>query len=147
MRGRGERGVDRRLVADRPLVAHVARRVVVNRRVRLRRLRRIDDRRQHLVIDFDQLGGVLRLLQRLGDDDRDLVADVAHLALRQQRMLGSFIGVPSVLVMSQPHGRPPTPREVGAGVDRDARRGSFVAAAVSMPSIVACACGERRNTA
>jgi hypothetical protein len=38
------------------------------------------------VVDFDRLGGVARLRQRLGDHDRDMVADIAHLALRQRRV-------------------------------------------------------------
>ena len=38
-----------------------------------------DHRRQRLVVDLDQLGGVARLRQRLGDDEGDAVADEAHL--------------------------------------------------------------------
>ena len=38
---------------------------------------------QCLVIDVDQLGGVLRLRQRLGDDKGDRFADIAHGALRE----------------------------------------------------------------
>ena len=34
-------------------------------------------RRQRLVVDLDQLGGVARLRQRLGDDEGDAVADMA----------------------------------------------------------------------
>ena len=37
-----------------------------------------------------------------------LVADVAHLALREAGVGGSFIGLPLTSVISQPHGRPPT---------------------------------------
>ena len=68
VRGLGERGVDRRLVAERPRVALVARRAVVDlRRARLQRVDAVDDRGQHVVVDVDQLGGVLRLVGRLGD--------------------------------------------------------------------------------
>ena len=84
-----ERTVDRRLVTQRPHVARVVRRDVVHDRgARLARIGRVDDRRQQFVIDFDQLGGILGLIERLGDDHGDLVADVAHLALREQRVLG-----------------------------------------------------------
>ena len=37
-----------------------------------------------------------------------MVADVAHLALREQGCGGSFIGWPLTSVISQPQGRPPT---------------------------------------
>ncbi len=50
------------------------------------RLGRIGHRRQHLVIDLDPLGGVLRLRQRLGDDDRDRIADVVRLAMGDRRV-------------------------------------------------------------
>ena len=35
---------------------------------------------QRLVVDLDELGRVARELARLGDDDRDRVADEAHAA-------------------------------------------------------------------
>ena len=64
VRGLRERRVDRRLVAERPRVALVAGRLVVDlRRAGLQRIGRVDDRRQHFVVDFDQLGGVLRLVR------------------------------------------------------------------------------------
>ena len=79
-----ERSVHRGLVAERPDVAGVVRRDVVNNRCTGRaRASGFDHRRQYLVIDLDQLGGVLRLIEALGDDDRNPVADVTHLALRE----------------------------------------------------------------
>ena len=39
---------------------------------------RIHDRRQRLVVDVDQVDRVVGLVRRLGDDDGDRVADVAH---------------------------------------------------------------------
>ena len=71
----------------RPGVALVVRRdVVQRRRALLRRLGRIDHRGQHVVVDLDQLGGVARRVLRLGDHYRDVVADVARLALRERRV-------------------------------------------------------------
>ena len=46
---------------------------------------RIDDRRQRLVLDVDQLERVVRLIRRLGDDDGDRVADVPHDVLGERR--------------------------------------------------------------
>ena len=39
--------------------------------------------RQRLVLDREQLGRVLRLVQRLRDDERDRLADITHPLLRQ----------------------------------------------------------------
>jgi len=87
VRGLGERRVDGGLVAQRPRVALVAGCLFVDlRRAGFERGNTVHHRRQHLVVDIDQLRGVLRLVRRLGDDQRDRVADVAHLALRQHRM-------------------------------------------------------------
>ena len=85
--GLGEGGIDRRLVADlveERLVAGI----VVPHRGRAGRQRRLggDDRRQRLVIDRDELGRVLRLVQRLGDDEGDGLADIAHALVRQNRL-------------------------------------------------------------
>ena len=55
-----------------------SRRAAAARRLRARA--RVDERRQRLVLDLDELGGVARELARLGDDDRDRLADVPHLA-------------------------------------------------------------------
>ena len=44
------------------------------------------DRRQRRPVDRDVLGGIERLGARLGDDQRDRLADVAHLVAGQQRL-------------------------------------------------------------
>ena len=45
----------------------------------------IGDRRQAVIRDIDQLGGVARLFEGLGDDIGDRVADIAHDPARQDR--------------------------------------------------------------
>ena len=61
---------------------------------------------------------------------------------------GSFIGLPSVLWISQPHGRPPTlSAAMSAPVKIAITPGDCFAAAMSMLRIFACACGERRKMA
>jgi hypothetical protein len=77
--------VHRGLVADRPLVAAVVRRDVVQGR-RGRGVARVHHGRQHFVVDFHRFGGIARLLERVGHDHGDVVADVAHPALRQHRV-------------------------------------------------------------
>ena len=63
MRGLGESRVGRRLVADIDIDDEIGRRLVPHlRRARLHRVGGAHDRRQHLVIDLDQLGAVLRLI-------------------------------------------------------------------------------------
>ena len=49
-----------------------------SRRAIAKRRGRVDHRRQHAVVDRDELGGVARELARFGDDERDRVADMAH---------------------------------------------------------------------
>ena len=75
----GEGRVGRLLVAEHQAEGVVAGRIVVPHleRVGLGGVLDIDQRRQRLVVDLDQLGGVARLRQRLGDDEGDAVADVA----------------------------------------------------------------------
>ena len=120
--GFGEGGVDRGLVADLPLVAGVGRRLVEQLGgSRLHRIGRFDRRRQHAVVDLDQLGRVLGLVARLGDDDRDRVADMAHLAPGQHRVRRLDHGL-AMLVGDQPaagQAADPGGRQIGAGEDRD----------------------------
>ncbi len=85
--GAGERLVDCRLVAELPLVDRVARDLVVDQRLALRAgVRGRDAGRQHLVVDRDQLGRVLGLRVGQGDHHGDVIADVARLALGQDRV-------------------------------------------------------------
>ena len=79
----GEGRLGRGFVAGLKQVRDVVRAVVPYRDLALRRLGGIGDRGQRLVIDVDQLGGVLRLRQRLGNDEGDRFADIAHRALRE----------------------------------------------------------------
>ena len=87
--GVGKRGVGRVLVAHHQRERDVVRRLVPHRRrARLHRILDGDDRRQRLVVDLDQFGGIARLRQRFGDHEGDAVADRAHLVGgkdRQQR--------------------------------------------------------------
>ena len=53
------------------------------RRVLLHRRRGADHGRQRLPVDGDRLGGILRLLDRLGDDECNGVADMARRLARQ----------------------------------------------------------------
>ena len=61
-----------------------------HRHTRLTRIAGANNSGQHFIIDFDQRGGVLRLIERLGDNHRNLIADVTHFALRQWRMRRLF---------------------------------------------------------
>src|SRR5690606_16119397 len=90
------------LVADGPDVAAVVVELVMDLgRVGSQRALGGGDRRQFLVIDLDQLGGVLGLEIALGNDHGDVVADVAHLVLRQRRV-GRFPHGVAVDVGDQP---------------------------------------------
>jgi hypothetical protein len=126
MRRLGESRVDRGLVAQRPDVAGVVGRDVVQHRgALLGRLHGVDHRGQHVVAHLDLLGRVARLFLRLGDDDGHMVADVAHLALREHRVRRLLHGL-AVDVGDQPAAGQPAElgcRRVLAGVHgKDARR-------------------------
>jgi len=61
---------------------------------------------------------------------------------------GSFMGWPSVLVMSQPQGRPlMLSAATSAPVNTPSTPGAVFAASVFTLLTLACACGERTNTA
>ncbi len=84
--GVGERRVDV-AAGNGPVERDVLRNAVVElRRACLRRALRIDDGRKRLVVDIDQIHGVLRLIPALGHDNGDAVADVADDVLCQDRI-------------------------------------------------------------
>ena len=88
--GAGKGGLDRLGIAE----AHrkrgvVGRTVVDRRRTGANRVLGADHRRQHLVIDRDQLRRVARLRLARRDHDGDPLADIAHTILRQWRTLGA----------------------------------------------------------
>ena len=58
---------------------------LVHERVGVLGRRVVDDRRQRLVVDVDELGRVLGEIAALGDHERDRVADEADLALGERR--------------------------------------------------------------
>ena len=84
VRSAGEGLFHRGLVSEAPDVTGVVRRDVVHdRRTFLARLARAHHGRQLFVLHLHQLSGVPRLLVGLRNDDRDVVADIARLALRE----------------------------------------------------------------
>ena len=120
VRGFCERCIHGALVADRPRVALVARRLIVNlRRARLQRIDDVDHGRQHFIIDVDQFRSVFRLIARFGDHQGDLVADVAHFSFREHRMR-RLLHRRSVDARDQPAARQSVDAfEIGARVDRN----------------------------
>ena len=128
MRGLGEGGVGGGLVAEVPVIAGVVGRGFVNIGA-ADSLLQIDHGRQHAVVDVDLLGRVARLRIAVGDDDRDGVADIAHLALRQRGM-GARLHRRTILGMDHPAADQAADlvgRDVMAGKDGDhaGRGGGF----------------------
>ena len=121
MRGLGEGSVRRRLVAEMPVEDRVVRRLLMHDRRCTRRPRRVHHRGQYAVIDGDRFGRVARLGERLRHDHRDMVADIADLALGQRRM-GAGPHRRTVLVVDHPAADQPADlvrREIRAGEDAD----------------------------
>ena len=81
----GKSGIDLRLVAQRPVVAMVVGRGIVQGSG-LGGLGDVDNGAQHLIVHIDQLGGVLGLFQCFGHHHGNVVANVAHLVQRQDRV-------------------------------------------------------------
>ena len=80
----GEGAVDVAPLPDARVGEVPAALLVQHRRAVLERLPRVDDDLERVVVDHDELGGVARELARLGDDRRDRLADVPHLADRER---------------------------------------------------------------
>ena len=89
VRSPGEGRFGRGFVAGLEQVRYVVRALVPHRNLALGRFGGVGDRGQRLVIDVDQLGGILCLRQGLGHDKCDRLADVAHSALREAKMSAS----------------------------------------------------------
>ena len=80
-------GVGRRCIADRPIATEIAWDILIELRCAGHHCR--DDfghRRQNAVMDVNALGSVASGFDAISDDHRHRIADVAHLALRQQRV-------------------------------------------------------------
>ncbi len=108
-----------------------------HRRVRRHRLERIDDHRQPLVLDLDQLGRVGRHIAVLGDDEGDLLVLEQHLFLGQHRLhvAGKRRHVVQVERL-----------EVGRGQHREHARDGLGACEVSILLMRAWAWGERAKS-
>ena len=83
----GERGLDRGEITQMPIIAKIAGCFAVDlRRTWLKRRGRFDRRGLLDKIDLYQLGGIAGLRECLGDDDGDLVADMADPVGNEWRM-------------------------------------------------------------
>jgi hypothetical protein len=147
--GRFECGFSAFRIADVPLIDRVIRRDFVDLRgARLLRRGQVGDRRQHGVVDLELFGGVARLRQRLRNDNRDRIADVAGFAVSERRMRRHFHRR-AVLGMNHPAADEIADlvgRELRAGQHRDTP-GEAAAALLSIDLMVAWACGERTKKA
>ena len=125
VRRRGKGGLGRGPVSGLEQVRDVVRAVGPHRDPALGRGGGVGDRGQPLVIDGDQLGGVLCLRQGLGDDKGDRLADIAHAPLREAEMSAGEHrrAVRALALERHAHGAELGRDEIVAGHDQcDARR-------------------------
>ena len=125
-RGRVQCGLCRRLVAELEIEIHVAGNVLVDLLAGPGG-GEINDRCQHLIVDFHQLGGIHCLLEAFGNHRDDMVTDVADLAVGEDRVR-RLVGWRSVAVGHNPAtDRPADPvgSDMLAGEDGDDAVGLF----------------------
>jgi hypothetical protein len=120
VRGAGEGRLGRRLVAALEQIGDVVRALLPDRVSAGGRVGGVGDRREYLVTDVDQLGGVLGLRQSFRDDEGDRLAYIAHPPLGETEM-----GAPEhrravrpLALKRHPHPAHIRGGEVIAGVDR-----------------------------
>ena len=91
---------------------------------------RVNDHGKRLVVDLDALGEVLGLRARGGDDRRDGLADVAHLAVGEQRVRDGRDVEPGRRhdLRAAPHGRRSWRRSSGRHAPRARGRGRAASA-------------------
>ena len=100
--GLGEGGIGGGAVSELPVEDDVVLDVIVHkRRAGLGGLEGADDMRPGGIVDLDQLGGVLGLLQRVGHDQRHRIANMADAALGQHRPRG--VGARGAVAVLQRH--------------------------------------------
>ncbi len=94
---RGEGGIHLGLVAGLVEIGLVVRAIVVElRRARCEGVARRYDRGPRRIVDRDTLGGVARLVERVGDHHRDRIADMHHAVdARSPAACGRYIALPS----------------------------------------------------
>ena len=104
--GLGEGGVGRLLIALEMHEADVVFAIVPDEgRAGLRAQRHGSDGGQDLVVDLDQFGGVLRLFDRVRDDEGDGIADIAHLHFRQRGEMRAIHGRAVALLLASGPGQ------------------------------------------
>ena len=125
VRGLGERGIDVGLHADFPVIDQIARSLGVNLgRALVECVRQVDVGRLHLVVHLDRLGGVLRLVDAVGDHHRHRVTDIAH-GIECHHRMGRRLVRLAVLVLDHPAADQAAHLRVGdilAGEDLDDAR-------------------------
>ena len=124
--GLGEGGVDRDLVArlvEERLVAGIVR--PDGRRAGDERRLRCRYRRQDLVFDGEQLGRILCLVERFGDDEGHRIADISDVVLRQDRLRADKGGAAAAALARHQRAQraePARPQIVPGQDGEDARR-------------------------
>ncbi len=109
-------------------------------------MRQVATSRQHLVVDLDQLGGVSWPAVGSRRPPGDLIADVAHLALAPAADAARLFIVGAVLGLDQPAAEQAADLVRGltsSPVRTASTPGAASAWLLSIPLILACACGER----
>src|SRR5262249_34827507 len=147
--GLGEGGVGCILVAEHEPKPDIALRAIVPdfSGAVLGGVFEVHHRRQRLIVDLDQFGGIARLGQRLGDDERDAVADEAHLLGIEDRLNVRWpLGAPKSSGIRWAVKLPSFSATASAPVSTQSTPGAALALATSTRLMRAWACGESTVT-
>ena len=144
--GLGEGGVGRGLVAEHQPERPVALLVVVPdlRRALFGGVFEIHHRRQLLVVDLDQIGGIARLRLGLRDHEGDAIADIADAVVADQRQPGAeaLAGAPTSSGIGWAVSSPSLSALASAPVRTSSTPGAALAFEMSMLLIRAWAYGD-----
>ena len=105
------------------------------------------DRREAVIVDVDQFGGVLGLNRGFGDDEGDVIADMADAVLAEHGTVGVMPALPSRFSIGMMQGSSFAPWAVMSSGRMTARTpGAALAASTSIDVILAWASSERTAT-
>jgi hypothetical protein len=121
-----ESGVCRGLVTKMPIINDIVRRDIMDGR-RALGLVHIHNSREHLIIDMDLFSRIFRLLISFRDNNRDMITNITHFALRESGV-STRLHRRAILIVDHPAANQTTDfisRKIVTGQNTQNARGFF----------------------